>query len=229
IDQLAELASHPALARDARRTALRLLARYADERADALSDVETERLMVALGAHDASLTRAFALRRSWSAHDPEALVPAAAPTAAQTIAHLLQREALSDAVSALRQARAESAHADAAGSLYAAAWLAACTEDQEVAREGTLLLAQLLRHGTRAPHGGFLRLARALEGPHPALASLALERAAARREPSALEALGTVLVEQAWRAYGEGDRAAALRALRRADRLACETVHVAPP
>ena len=44
----------------------------------------------------------------------------------------------------LRHARVHSAHEDAPSSLYAAGWLAALSEDAEVALEGSLLLDTLL-------------------------------------------------------------------------------------
>ncbi|MCA9576358.1 MAG: hypothetical protein KC668_13020 [Myxococcales bacterium] len=224
IDQLADLAQDETLDAQERDTALRLVARYADEHAEQLSEVEAERLEVALSTHSVDLVRAFARRRAFrSRPDDDALTDRADPTPAQAIAALLTREAFAQAVVALRALRAEAAGTDARGSDYAAGWLALASSDLEVSREGALLLEALVRQTSCAPHGGFLRMAAALHASHPALSAQLLDRAAEREEPGALSALRALLVEQARRAYGEGDRGAALRALRRADRLAAET------
>lgn len=230
IDQLAALAQDPAVERGLQLTALRLLGRHADERGTDLSDVEGERLQVALAPYGAAVAEALAAR-SRAPHVPpeQALLPATAPSEADAIATQLTQGALPDAVRTLRHARVHSAHEDAPSSLYAAGWLAALSEDAEVALEGSLLLDTLLRESTRAPRRGFLPLADALAPKYPALGAAARERAAERREPGAVAALVRVLVAEAWRAYAEGDRAAALRALRRADRLDAEAPAAPPP
>lgn len=230
IDQLAALAGDPAVQRPLQLTALRLLARHADERGTDLSEVESERLRVALAAFGAPVAEALAAR-SHPPHDPpEAnLAATSQPTEADAIARQLTRGALPDAVRTLRHARLESAHEDAPSSLYAAGWLAALSDDAEVAQEGSLLVEALLRESTRAPRRGFLPLADALFPRYPALAALARERAVERREPGAVPALVRVLVAEAWRAYAGGDRVAALRALRRADRLDAESTATPPP
>jgi hypothetical protein len=230
IDQLASLAQEPALERALQQTALRLLARHADERGTDLSEVEGERLRVALAPFGAPLAEALAARSRAPQDPPEAsLAPSRAPSEADAIATQLTGGALNDAVRTLRHARTHSAHEDAPSSLYAAGWLAALSDDAEVALEGSLLLDSLLRESTRAPRRGFLPLASALRPKYPALAAMARERAAERREPGAAEALVRVLVEEAFGAYAQGDRAAALRALRRADRLDAEATPAPPP
>lgn len=230
IDQLAALAQDPALERGLQLTALRLLGRHADERGADLSEVESERLQVALAPYGATVAEALAARSRAPQVPPErAIMPAGMPSEADAIATQLTQGALSDAVRTLRHARVHSAHEDAPSSLYAAGWLAALSEDAEVALEGSLLLETLLRGSTRAPRRGFLPLADALTPKYPTLAALARERAAERREPGAVPALVRVLVAEAWKAYAEGDRVAALRALRRADRLDAEALATPPP
>lgn len=230
IDQLASLAQDTTVERPLQIAALRLLARHADERGTDLSEVESERLRVALAAFGPPVAEALAAR-SRPPHDPPeaTLAPASQPSQADAIATQLDRGALPDAVRTLRHARVECAHEDAPSSLYAAGWLAALSDDAEVAQEGSLLLETLLRESTRAPRRGFLPLATALMPRYPALAAQARERAAERREPGAVEAVVRSLVAEAWKAYAGGDRAAALRALRRADRLDAESAAAPPP
>lgn len=229
IDQLASLARDEDVAPPLQRTALRLLARHADERGTDLSEVESERLRVAFAPFGAPLAEALAAR-SRVPHDPpeQHLTPTGAPGDAEAIAMHLTRGTLPDAVRTLRHARLHLAHEDAPSSLFAAGWLAALSDDHEVALEGSLLLEALLRDSTRAPRRGFVTLADALHPRYPALAARARERAAERREPGATEALVRSLVAEAWKAYAGGDRAAALSALRRADRLDAEST-AAPP
>ncbi len=230
IDQLASLARDEGVAPPLQRTALRLLARHADERGTDLSEVESERLRVAFAPFGAPLAEALAAR-SRVPHDPpeQQLTPTGAPGDAEAIAMHLTRGTLPDAVRTLRHARLHLAHEDAPSSLFAAGWLAALSDDHEVALEGSLLLETLLRETTRAPRRGFLTLADALTPRYPALAAQARERAAERREPGAISAVVRSLVAAAWKAYAEGDRAAALSALRRADRLDAESSAAPPP